>query len=143
MNTKPILKPVTLGVSQRRVRTFGAPELVSVISDGRTISYKVVSDEYLRILSTKTSFSPERMRAFDFKLPRATGKRWPEAPRLNGNIEFQHPQSGETLCTGTVTFTNLLRKRSTGIMYVMDFTWVHDIITDFTDFTQPNEAYTS
>lgn len=130
METLP--KLIRLGETQRRVRTFGKAELVNTLSDGRTIDYRVVSPEYLEVLLKKSSFNLSRMRAFDFKLPRAEGKRWPEPPRLNGNIDFFDPVSNELLCTGTVYMMNIKKKRSTGIIYVMNFEWVHEIITDFT-----------
>lgn len=121
-------KLLILGETNRTVSTFGKPILV----DAEERSYQVVDIRYADMLSKDSRFT-EGMKAFDFKLKRAKGKKWPEPPRVGDVIVFSSTIGSEQLCSGKVSYIHLGRKRSVGILYLDEWEWISETVPDFTN----------
>ena len=116
---------VTLGETIRTVSTFGDP----VFIDQNQITYQTVLPQYKAQLRRDRLFTSSVV-ALDFKLPRASGKKWPEPPRIHDVLQLKEPVISEELCTGTVTYTHLSRRRSVGIVYLTNIKWTHPVINN-------------
>ena len=124
-------KLIVLGETSRNhtKKSFGTPVLV----DEQNRQYQVVEDRYNKLLQKDNSFEFDTMRAFDFKLPRARGLRWPEPPRVDDLLIFNSLLGSESLCSGRVTYIHLGRKRSVGVLYIKEWNWFSKNVPDFTN----------
>jgi len=122
-------KLITLGETTRNVSTFGIPILI----DNENRMYQTIQPRYERQLRRDHSFDWLTMKAFDFKLKRARGKKWPEPPRVGQLLTFSSPLMNEELCTGKVSYLHLGRKRSVGVIYLDMWSWTSTTVPDFTN----------
>lgn len=121
-------KLLKLGETSRSVSTFGIP----VLTDNDDRMYQTVQPRYEKILERDSSFDQRYMKAFDFKLKRARGKKWPEPPRVGETVTFKSPLVEGELCTGIVKYVHLGRRRSVGIVYLDEWCWKSNELPDFT-----------
>ena len=120
---------LVLGETSRSSKksSFGTP----ILLDQNGNAYQLVERRYKTLLERDSNFIP-KMRAFDFKIVRAKGKKWQEPPRVGDLLQFRSPIGDAVLCSGTVCYVNLGRKRSVGIVYIEDFVWTSTSIPDLT-----------
>lgn len=121
-------KLVKLGETTRSVSTFGIPKLL----DNEDRMYQTIQPKYEQQLRRDGSFDWMNMKALDFKLKRASGKKWPEPPRVGQTLTFSSPLMNGELCTGVVSYVHLGRKRSVGIVYLDEWRWTSEAVPDFT-----------
>ena len=121
-------KLLTLGETSRSVSTFGIP----VLTDTEERMYQTIQPAYEKILRRDNYFDRGSMKAFDFKLKRALGKKWPEPPRVGDVITFESPLIAGDLCTGVVKYVHLGRRRSVGLVYLDEWRWLNEAVPDFT-----------
>ena len=110
-------------------KSFGAHILI----DRQQRKYQIVEERYEKLLRRDNSFDHGSMRAFDFKLPKAEGKVWPEPPRVGSVVSFLSTIGNELLCAGRVSYVHLGRKRSVGIIYLDQWEWYSNTVPDFTN----------
>jgi len=120
---------ISLGETTRNVSTFGIPKLI----DNEDRMYQTIQPQYERQLRRDNNFDWFTMKAFDFKLKRARGKKWPEPPRVGQLLTFYSPLMNGELCSGNVSYVNLGRKRSVGVIYLDTWSWTSKIVPDFTN----------
>lgn len=119
---------IQLGVTSRKVSTFGQPILI----DQSGTVYQYVQPEYNKLLRRDNSFDSRNTVALDFKLPRAKGRVWPEPPSVHQELTMFAPGlENEPLCYACVSYMNLGRKRSVGLIHITDIKWVHPIISNY------------
>ena len=123
-------KLLQLGETSRTISTFGIP----ILTDSQNRSYQIIQPQYEKLLRTDSSFDWETMKAFDFKLKRARGKVWPEPPRIDEELTFKSPfLKGEgELCSGVVWKFHLGHRRSVGLVYLKEWTWLSEKVPDIT-----------
>lgn len=120
---------IEIGRTQQTVRTFGRrrqPHEQFVDSNGT--QYCLVSNQYKEAVF-RTRFFRNGLH-LDFKLKRARGRVWPEAPRLHSRITFYNAymlNEEDVLFHGRVSYVDLERKRSVGMVVVEDVQWVHPV----------------
>jgi len=121
---------ITLGETSLRIGDWA--KLVPTMVDQNGTEYRPVSKAYYALLLDDARFDSVNMRAFDFKLRQASGLVWPEAP--TGELVFKHPDIDEVLATATAHYVHLdtVRKRSTGVIYVDEWEWKHNLFIDET-----------
>lgn len=120
-------KLIILGETSRTVSTFGIPILV----DSQERFYQKIQPQYEKLLRKNSSLVA--VKAFDFKLKRARGKKWPEPPRVGELLTFHHPRIEGELCTGIVNYIHLGRRRSVGVVYLEEWCWTSAVLPDFTN----------
>ena len=124
--TKPLVK---LGSTCRTVGDFGQ----CILIDQFGTKYKHVVPEYAELLANEYSLNVQNTVVLDFKLPRASGKRWPEPPRKNQELIMYDPEPGfenEVLCVARVGYVNLEHNRSVGIVHITDIKWLHPVVNN-------------